>query len=563
MKKIIFIIILTTSLYAKSKDSCYSVQLISFPANAIDKLKVENPQDCQIVTIKTSSSIRCGCKETFQESKQDLQYFKVDYPNAIVTLTYKHRFKNLTLEQEKPYLKTKKPKIILSSEDPNILTLLNTKSTKVAETKDDNRFNTSPVIVDKKDKNKTDIYFHIRAMDAKGLQKVNDTRITNQELIARIGLRHKHTLSDNLLFDIDIRAIYEYINFKNISDTNAYIELKRLSLEVPIVFNTPLSAKIGRMSVRDKRTWWYDNQLDMLKLFYNTTLFSWDLSAGGRLSDEHANAGDQRVSSKGSKYLIAHLDYHYYYNHHFESFATYEDNGQDKNEIENMNIYSKLSWLGFRALGEFNKKFHYWVDMAYVNGKTQSLQYESDDNNIPTPAGIKDIAVSGFGFDTGGIYKSDYFGFGFGYAYGSGDSNDKSSQNIFLQPNISNNKTTMIGTTRYRYYGEMLDPQLSNINIISLYAGLHLYDNLWLEGNYHKYTQQVASSQLRASNLPIQTNGTNKDIGQEVDFILGGKFKNRTEGQLILSGFFRGDAFEKVSQKKEGYRAIIDYKIYW
>jgi len=412
--------------------------------------------------------------------------------------------------------------------------------------------------------NKTDFYFNVRVTDAKGLQKIDEQRIAKQEFVTRIGIRHHHTLYENLLFDVDARVVYEYSDFMNTKEKNLYFELKRLSLEIPTFIVPKLSAKFGRISYRDKRTWWYDNTLDMVKLFHNETLFSWDLSVGGRLSDEKASAGDQRVGLKGSKYIIAHLDYHYYYKHHFEAFGLYEDNGQDKNPIgqindqtNNIKANNQLSWLGFRAYGEYDN-INYWGDIAYLDGNIQNLNYTN-----ATVVGADDISVNGFAIDIGGVYKTDDFGFGLGLAHGSGDNDDKSSQNLFLQPSISNNKDYMIGTSRYRYYGEMLDPQLSNINIISLYGGLKLYENMWIESNYHKYIQQVATTQLRSSNLFISTNGLDRDIGQEVDIVVGGRFNNRNEIQLIMSGFFGGDAFSNTTQKKDGYRGVVDFKIYW
>ncbi|MEA3521757.1 MAG: alginate export family protein [Campylobacterota bacterium] len=571
MKIIYFIIILTLSLYAKSKESCYSVQLISFPSRFFDEIKIDIPKECQVITINKSSSIRCGCRNTFDESKKDLLSLKNTYPKAIITLTYRHRFKSVKKEEKKPVLVIKEPTTtaIISSPSKNIIDTVDTNKTKKIDVPKAPKSYIAPTIKDKKLDEKTDgrtkFYFNLRATDAKGMQKINDQHITHQEFITRIGVRHHHTLSENFLFDIDVRAVYEYIDFTGNNESNMYLELKRLSLEIPSLFYTPISTKIGRMSFKDKRTWWYDNELDMLKLFHNETLLSWDLSAGGRLSDEKANAGNQRVSLEGSQYLIAHLDYHYYYKHHFEVFAMHEDNGQDKDPIgqrysltDKIKAYSQLSWLALRSYGTFNNTIEYWGDIAYVNGNIQNLNYA---NAIVVSA--DDISTSGFGIDVGALYKADTFGFGFGLAHGSGDDDSKDSQSLFLQPSISNNKSSILGTTRYRYYGEMLDPQLSNINILSLYGGLQIYKDLWVEGNYHNYTQHTPSKQLRSSSLIIATNGIDKDVGQEVDMILGGKFDNKSEVQLILSGFFGGDAFKNIAQEKEGYRGVIDFKIYW
>ncbi len=579
MKLIYFIIlVLCTQLQAKSQDTCYSIQLMSYFPKTSKNIDIKVPKGCQIITINNISSVRCGCRDIYKNSKKDLIYYKKDFPKAIIAPTYKYRFHIQKKIEKKPTKKIAQPKEILfysnTSNDKKrdnepLFVSSFTKEKDTGIKKKDNRFNTIPVIIDEESNAKTRVYLNVRGLDAKGLQKNDSSRVTNQELISRLGIRYNNSINNNLFFDIDVRAVYEYLKYKDLTESNAYIELKRLSLEVPVLFNSYLSAKVGRMSFKDKRTWWYDNELDTLKLFYDSTILSWDVAVGTRLTDERASAGDQRVGLEGSKYVIAHLDYHYYYKHHFETFFVYEDNGQDKNPIGAVNdftnrisSYSKLGWIGFRGYGELANSIEYWGDVAYVNGDIQNLQYSTNDDGFAVVVDASDVSVSGFGLDAGTLYKLDNFGVGIAYAYGSGDSS-KSSQNIFLQSSISNNKSSMIGTTRYRYYGEMLDPQLSNMQIISLYAGTRIYGNTWIEANYHKYTQQVATTDLRSSSLIIQTNGIDKEIGEELDVILGGKYDNKTEAQLILSGFFGGDAFSGISQEKDGYRAIVDFKIFW
>ncbi len=416
----------------------------------------------------------------------------------------------------------------------------------------------------------TDFYVNARAVQANGQQDLNNERRESTQIVTRVGIRHRQTVMENIVFDADVRAVYEYGKFTNLSDSNTYIELKRFSVEIPTLFNSPLSTKIGRMTFRDKQSWWYDNELDAVKLFHKETLFSWDLSFAGRLSDERANAGDQRVSLEGTKNIIGHIDYHYYYQHHFEAFGMYEDNGEDKNPLgvvvdfdNRISEFRKLSWIGARVSGEFDKKYSYWGNIAYVDGDTQSLGFTANADGFPQVTSVSNISVSGVGLDFGGIYRTADYGFGFSYAYGQGSNGEGSSQDLYIQPNNSNNKGNILGTTRYRYYGEMLDPQLSNIQILSLFAGITVFENTYLEFNYHKYIQNTASTQLRSSNLFIQTNGEDKDIGQEIDVIWGGKFENGQEIQLVISGFFGGDAFSNVSQQKDGYRAVIDYKYYW
>ena len=383
---------------------------------------------------------------------------------------------------------------------------------------------------------RTDFYVNTRVTNADGMKEENLKQRTLQEFVTRVGVRYRKNLNEDLFLDADFRAVYEYINYQKKSQTNTYLEIKRLSLETQNILDTSISAKIGRMTFKDKRTWWYDNELDVLKLFHNETILSWDFSAGGRISDERATASENRVGLKDYIYVIAHLDYQYYYKHHFETFSMYENN----------NKQTKLAWLGFSLNGDLSNEVRYWSNLAYVKGKIQ----------------ISNDSIQGLGLDLGSIYKTNNYGFGFSYAYGQG-SNANGSKKLFLQPAISNYKDYMIGNTRYRYYGELLDPQLSNMQIISLYGGFKIYTKTWLEVNLHKYMQNKASQEFRSSSLITKTNAVSKDIGQEIDFILGRNVHKKNKLQFIISKFFAGNAFENVAEKKDSYRAIIDFKLYW
>jgi alginate production protein len=299
------------------------------------------------------------------------------------------------------------------------------------------------------------------------------------------------------------------------------------------------------MPFKDHRTWWYDNELDAIKLSHYETLLSWDILAGGRFSDNRISSSDQRVGLEDIRYLVSHIDYHYYFNHHIEFFGIYEDS--DKEDLYKDH---KLGWLGMRTYGK-STNIEYWTDFAFMSGDIGYIDEAS-------------YSASGYGLDLGAIYRTNAISFGVDIAYGSADiSDEEDSKKLYLQPKISNNKSSIIGTTRYRYYGELADPQLSNLKIISLFAGSKIFSNNWIEVAYHYYQQNEADTNFESSRFLVKPNGESADIGTEFDVILGGKYDNKSELQLVFSSFTAGDAFEGVAIEKEAYRAHIDYKLYW
>ena len=95
MKTILIILFIFTSLYSKSKESCYTVQLISKynSKKNIDLLNTKTfPQSCKIMSIGNSLTVRCGCFSNYAEAKEELHSYKDKYKLSVVSTTYKYRF---------------------------------------------------------------------------------------------------------------------------------------------------------------------------------------------------------------------------------------------------------------------------------------------------------------------------------------------------------------------------------------------------------------------------------------------------------------------------------------
>jgi hypothetical protein len=100
--KILLIILLfaVISLSADSKETCYTVQLLS-SSNAEKKFnllkKNSYPDSCKVMEIGESLSVRCGCFEKKFLAKMKQHELKKNYNNATVVSTYKYRFNKETV----------------------------------------------------------------------------------------------------------------------------------------------------------------------------------------------------------------------------------------------------------------------------------------------------------------------------------------------------------------------------------------------------------------------------------------------------------------------------------
>jgi len=145
MKKIVIaFILLNTYIFADSKPTCYSVQLISL-ANT---MKNENilkkktfPEDCLVMKISDQLKVRCGCYKTNNLAKKSMLTLEKKYKKTYVTTTYSYRFnalknqekkveKKLLISHKKKYVKKEVSDISARSEicySVRLLTKYNTK----------------------------------------------------------------------------------------------------------------------------------------------------------------------------------------------------------------------------------------------------------------------------------------------------------------------------------------------------------------------------------------------------------------------------------------------------
>ncbi|MDF1877481.1 tetratricopeptide repeat protein [Sulfurimonas sp. SAG-AH-194-L11] len=98
MKKILLLLALGISLFAKAQESCYTVQLISSFNNQknVDTLKNKNyPKSCRVMQIGKSVTVRCGCFEKYDDAKEYKQEL-LQYGDVKLATTYKYRFSKTT-----------------------------------------------------------------------------------------------------------------------------------------------------------------------------------------------------------------------------------------------------------------------------------------------------------------------------------------------------------------------------------------------------------------------------------------------------------------------------------
>ncbi len=281
-----------------------------------------------------------------------------------------------------------------------------------------------------------------------------------------------------------------------------------------------LRLQLGRQRFNDFREWIYDENLDAVRLFYEKDRLEFQFSYS-------TNLFDPDDSKEEIKNLVLYGIYQAW-KEDKAAFYLMNRRGDDP-DLHPVSSRISLTFIGVSWKGKSIKNQRYWLDAATVSGHE---------------AGKK---VRGYGFDVGWISRFKYHfnpAVTIGYAFGSGDSNpDDNRDKSFRQSGLQDNSAKHRGLIRIEQYGEVFEPELSNLMIGTFGFGFRPTKNGSLDIVYHHFQQVRTENRLRNVRIKPDPNGESRDLGNEVDLILGWAVRKGLNIQAIWGVFFPGAAF--------------------
>ncbi len=280
-----------------------------------------------------------------------------------------------------------------------------------------------------------------------------------------------------------------------------------------------LDVQVGRQDFDERREWIYDQNLDAVRVIKNWTRARLELSASTTLAD-----GDER--DEESLNLAAYLS-NGNPKRHLALWTLYRDFDLDPDDGHTLHV-------GGRLYGHWVPEHKSWLDVAALSGERG------------TAGG--DVALQGWGVDLGTTWSPEGSPFSFtaGYAYGSGDrGGDGSRDRTFRQTGFHDNNDRFAGVTSFRYYGELAEPELANLNIFTLGLGLQLAPRTSLDLVYHYYLQDHALDTLFDSEIDQDPNGIDEELGWELDLIFGSRRWDHWDLEIVGAWLRPGEAFDE------------------
>jgi alginate production protein len=340
--------------------------------------------------------------------------------------------------------------------------------------------------------------------------------------------------------------------------SDVYVERGEMWLASEDIGGTGVSVDVGHLDFEDDRRWWWDAELDAARVTVEVGDFELAVALGRELfaerTDEHGIDPEQEDVMR----VIGEASWDWRFGHSLQGFLLYQDDrspserpGQVVSRDREDDADARLTWLGARAIGALDVGaaglLGYWLDVAWVRGDERRNEFEDLSRRRSAVEERNDLDVSGWAFDAGvtwllpGRLEPRIFA---GYARGSGDrSRDRGTDRSFRQTGLEENEAGFGGVERFSHYGVLLDPELSNLGIVTAGAGISLLRSSSLDLAYHRYRLVEPAEELLDARVDVALDGRHRDVGHEVDLVLALEEWERLEFELILSAFRAGDAF--------------------
>jgi alginate production protein len=340
--------------------------------------------------------------------------------------------------------------------------------------------------------------------------------------------------------------------------SDQYVEIGELWVNSANVFGSDFSVDAGRIDFEDDRRWWWDDELDAVRVIWERETFEVQLAVGRDFAPSRSDHSYVEPENDRVVRWIGEASWDVGDAHGFELFFLHaedhsrrERTGDVVHEDREDDSDARLTWLGARAMGAFDlgndHLLGYWLDAATVHGRERIVDWEDVSPRHAAAGDVSRRDVAGWGVDLGvnwmlpGPLEPRLFA---GYAFTSRDRTPESGDDrTFRQTDLQENEAGFGGVEHYPHYGLLLEPELSNLRVLTLGAGISVFESSSLDLVYH-YDRLVApAEELRDSLLEIELNGRDRDLGQELNLVLSLEEWERFELHLAAAAFRAGRAF--------------------
>lgn len=280
--------------------------------------------------------------------------------------------------------------------------------------------------------------------------------------------------------------------FASGSTSRQDFEVQEAYLQAHRIGGSPIGMLVGRQRFRDSREWFFDEYLDAVRATVTARgwkfegalaegIFSGPVTARARKDRRHVLASATgAVGSRGRAGVF---------------YIARDDRGP---------VDDDPRWIGGTFDAKFDGGSRVWSLAAARRGHRGSS------------------ALGGWAMDAGAtLVMPDLTGspsVTLGYARASGDTvSGDGRDTTFRQTDLEDNSARMGGLRRLAYYGELFDPELSNLQVLTAGAGFRPTRNVGIDVVLHSYLQSALRDSIPSSAFDLDANGIDRVLGHELD----------------------------------------------
>lgn len=390
-----------------------------------------------------------------------------------------------------------------------------------------------------------------------GQRPKDDLRTSKQEIQLQLSYRASERLS--ALGEIKWQAEQQVFADETPPRSEKEIERGETWLHWQRLFDRDASVKIGRQNFAEPRRWWWDDDLDALRFDYARD--SWNLTLG--VAEELARKSSQEnfidPRDEDVLRLLGHASWKLSSARQFSAFYLRQRDDSVRQPVNSLVETTRadksdadLQWIGLRAAGDIDLSpggtVTYWFDAATVSGNETAFEHRNEVGGMSRVVSRQQQRVRGHAADLGLIWKPAAVRaptLTLSHARGSGDKNlNDDIDRAFRQTGLQD------PTQEFRYYGELLRPELSNLSITTATIGFAVTAGTRLTLGYHRFRQVYPAAFLRDARIDLRPTGQDNDVGREISLLVEMREWEDLKVVVAAASFEAGDAFGAAAGKR-------------
>ena len=348
-------------------------------------------------------------------------------------------------------------------------------------------------------------------------------------------------------------------------------ELKELGLSYLFGDRIQHEIKLGRIEYESSSQWWslWDDELDSFSL----------QSRAGDIESLLVFAEEQLPESTADDFIEPELDdlerlllnlswevadghsVEFYYLRQRDNSSNYSPGDSiayDRIDEED----ADLSWRGISYIAELENDTIGSIDLElhYTAVRGRSILYELEDPE----SGYAEVAE---------FTHADIDGQAYGFhARWSPDALDRLT--LIVAGATGSGDSTKTGNTNESYrqtgiqgdlesYGELFQPELSNLNIGLLGLEWQASSSLSVALLHYDYRQNKLADEIRDASIEADPSGTSRDLGTELDLVLSLEHEDTLELYVTYARFKAGKAYDSAPDKSSRFIGVdISYNFH-